>query len=460
MMIAVGVAALVALLAVAAVPALAEVKTLGLAAEFYEDEDRFRFEGTANPEDDDIVIQIAKERGGNLKGILMALTGADGEFQTQNSPKTVERTFRGDGIYNVTVTSTAGTIKQHKATLLQLKYEDGRITEYVPPVPKILLVLGDKTVHPGAPAIVPIRLGEGSVTGPEYTISDKPAGAEAYITYDKSGHKFLWTPEKKFASYQDVPYKFTIQAKKGSLVETGTITVTVKKAYDAPAPAPAPASAPAPVAAPEPTKIAFKVEGDPQSYIHRYESEPAYKAWFDKNYPQYDSIYEAVGVDAPKELAPFVEPGADPQSYVDRYEGEPAYKAWFDRTYPEYDSIYEAVGLEAPKPIAPFVDPDADPKTYVARYESEPAYRDWFDKTFPQYASIYEAVGIQEASAEEEPAAEEEERPHGACGDGTVLVNGDCTVLTEAQYGFCGEGTVLVDQTCEAASEKPWWQFW
>jgi len=47
-------------------------------------------------------------------------------------------------------------------------------------------------------------------------------------------------------------------------------------------------------------------------------------------------------------LASFVDPNQDPQSYVDRYNDEEAYMNWFDKNYPEYSSIYEAVGLEEP----------------------------------------------------------------------------------------------------------------
>jgi len=50
-----------------------------------------------------------------------------------------------------------------------------------------------------------------------------------------------------------------------------------------------------------------------------------------------------------KGIAPFVDPNQDPQYYVDRYNNEPKYKEWFDSNFPEYDSIYEAVGLEEPK---------------------------------------------------------------------------------------------------------------
>ncbi len=46
----------------------------------------------------------------------------------------------------------------------------------------------------------------------------------------------------------------------------------------------------------------------------------------------------------PKPRPSFVDPQKDPQSYVDRYNNEPNYKEWFDRNFPDY-TIYEAVGL-------------------------------------------------------------------------------------------------------------------
>ena len=33
---------------------------------------------------------------------------------------------------------------------------------------------------------------------------------------------------------------------------------------------------------------------------------------------------------------------------MDRYNNEPKYKEWFDENFPEYDSIYQAVGLQEP----------------------------------------------------------------------------------------------------------------
>ncbi len=46
--------------------------------------------------------------------------------------------------------------------------------------------------------------------------------------------------------------------------------------------------------------------------------------------------------------AEFVDKGVNPQTYVDRYNGEASYRQWFDDNYPQYATIYEAVGLDGP----------------------------------------------------------------------------------------------------------------
>ena len=48
-------------------------------------------------------------------------------------------------------------------------------------------------------------------------------------------------------------------------------------------------------------------------------------------------------------LAGFVDPEKGAQYYIDRYNKEKKYKDWFHKNYPQYSSIYEAVGLEEPK---------------------------------------------------------------------------------------------------------------
>ena len=139
---------------------------------------------------------------------------------------------------------------------------------------------------------------------------------------------------------------------------------------------------------------------------------------------------------------------------MDRYGSEDAYREWFDTNYPQYDSIYQAVGLEGPPAVpAPFVDPSEDPQAYVDRYGSEDAYREWFDTNYPQYDSIYQAVGLEEPGAQKQ-------------GDGGRLQDGDAEEPKgeeKRKFGICGPGTKLVDGVCtimEKPKAKPWWQFW
>ena len=181
---------------------------------------------------------------------------------------------------------------------------------------------------------------------------------------------------------------------------------------------------------------------DPQSYIDRYNSDPAYKTWFDENFSEYDSIYEAVGLETPVSLAVFVDPAEDPQSYIDRYNSDPAYKTWFDENFSEYDSIYEAVGLETPVSLAVFVDPAEDPQSYIDRYNSDPAYKTWFDENFSEYDSIYEAVGLSDSTMAGGPIndtqkAMDETRGAGQCGEGTQLVDGKCVPAEKDDSGGC-----------------------
>jgi uncharacterized protein YjbI with pentapeptide repeats len=54
-------------------------------------------------------------------------------------------------------------------------------------------------------------------------------------------------------------------------------------------------------------------------------------------------------------IASFVDQTKDPQNYVDRYNNEPEYKKWFDTNYPQYESIEQAVGLELTKKIPTWI---------------------------------------------------------------------------------------------------------
>ncbi len=114
-----------------------------------------------------------------------------------------------------------------------------------------------------------------------------------------------------------------------------------------------------------------------------------------------EPILETQSNSEPLGIVSFVDESKDPQSYVDRYNNEVIYKEWFDENYPQYSSIYEAVGLAEPikekiplevKNNAEFPDPDKDPKDYLIRYYTEPKYQEWFDTNFPN-ESIEDKVG-------------------------------------------------------------------
>ncbi len=58
--------------------------------------------------------------------------------------------------------------------------------------------------------------------------------------------------------------------------------------------------------------------------------------------------------------ASFVDTTKNPQYYVDRYDNEPIYKEWFDANYSQYSSIYEAVGLDDPAFIPEWIHNNAE----------------------------------------------------------------------------------------------------
>jgi hypothetical protein len=89
----------------------------------------------------------------------------------------------------------------------------------------------------------------------------------------------------------------------------------------------------------------------------------------------------------------FPDPEKDLQHYLDRYNNEPNYADWFDRNFPG-QSIQEVLVKQksTSSTIIPgFPDPEKDLQHYLDRYNNEPNYADWFDRNFPGQ-SIQEAV--------------------------------------------------------------------
>ena len=95
----------------------------------------------------------------------------------------------------------------------------------------------------------------------------------------------------------------------------------------------------------------------PFSILHSYNTDLKFGGKIflneDKNQVYYlvgDVMYKIKGMGhlKPTGIASFVDQTKDPQYYIDRYNNESTYKEWFDENYPQYSSIYEAVGLDEP----------------------------------------------------------------------------------------------------------------
>ena len=82
----------------------------------------------------------------------------------------------------------------------------------------------------------------------------------------------------------------------------------------------------------------------------------------------------------------FPNPEKDLQYYLDRYNNEPNYKDWFDRNFPDQtiqDVLVSQISVPIPTNIPGFPDPEKDLQYYLDRYNNEPNYKDWFDRNFP-----------------------------------------------------------------------------
>jgi len=400
------------------VPAYASVTSMSLEKNFYTTNEKFGFIGTLDGTDS--VFVIIRNAGGGFKGMLSDPLSTD-EFNV--IPRPVSDYFKSKGIYDAT--AFTGQEKEEDGLTIKLEFDGNKLFE-VPDFVLQLKTIIDKTVEIEKTISFTVSLTDSSIDDAVFSLS---SGAPEGATIDPSSGKFVWTPAPKHGNIQPVQYLFDIIVTKGAQEDIEKFKITVQQAYVEPEPTPEPkqtTSEPKELEIPAPFVDESK---DPQSYVDRYNNEASYKTWFDKTYPEYSSIYQAVGLEKPLEIpAAFVDESKDPQSYVDRYNNEEIYKDWFDKTYPEYSSIYEAVGLDEPKELAPFVDPNLDPQYYIDRYNKEITYKDWFDKTYPDI-TIYKAVGL------DEPVIEEEE--FGECGKGTDLVNGICVIVDNSKGGGC-----------------------
>ena len=355
-------------------PAYAAVDSVSLEKDFYTNEESMIFVGVEDAGNKSVFV-IVRGPGGDYIGMFSdPASDNDGSFST--IPRSVESFFKIRGFYN----ATAFTDDQYeKAGLtIKLEYDGDKIAEVADYV-LTLRTIADKTVTEGKTLSFSVSVTDSSIDKLTYSLEkNPPSGA----SIDPDSGKFIWTPSAAQGNTNGIQYNFDIVVEKGIQKDSESITITVKD----------------------------PVTSQPEEEV---KDEPLEE-------PKKES---KVGV------APFVDQSKDPQSYVDRYNNEPSYKKWFDENYQEYSSIYQAVGLKEIKEIAPFVDLNQDPQYYVDRYDNEPSYKKWFDENFPEYNSIYDAVGLDEPEVIEPEIGE--------CGPGTDRIDGICELIDQPNGGGC-----------------------
>jgi hypothetical protein len=316
-------------------PVNADVTVISLKEDSYSDDENFTFVGTESEGAKSIFVIIRGSTGKYIGMLSDPVSDSDGSFET--IPRPVDNFFKFSGTYNAT--AFADDQQESEGIFILLNYDGDRVT-VIPNFVLELKKIGNKSVNEKETLSFTATATDSSLKDLEFKLDQNPPSG---ATIDSKTGLFSWTPT---ITQGPASYIFDIVVLKGPSEDRETITVTVSEP-----------SVPAPP--PEPTKNIPNFV-DPkqgaQYYLDRYNDEPAYKDWFDTNYPDY-TIQEAIELaipnafpepDPPKELAPFVDPTQDPQYYIDRYNNEPTYKDWFDENFPD-QTIYEAVGVEPPK---------------------------------------------------------------------------------------------------------------
>ena len=290
------------------VPVYAEVTEFSSEKKFYTIDEGIMFVGnTAEGHEEVNVLMI--NPNGKESYFVGAVSNLQGIFETM--PKSVDSGFTIIGTYEF----TAFTIQKDNGISVTLEFDGNKIAQ---PTKSILQLnsIPDKIVEVERTITFTASITDDSFIetydgrDPVYSLENAPVDA---IIDDITG-KFIWTPSKSYGSFEDVIYNFDIIVNANNQEDRENISIIVKKAYDEPViepkaePVVEPISEPVvePISEPvvEPTQLGIAsfvdTTKDPQSYVDRYNNEPTYKEWFDENYSQYSSIYEAVGLEEPE----------------------------------------------------------------------------------------------------------------------------------------------------------------
>ena len=281
-------------------PVYAEVTEFSIEKNFYTIDEGIVFVGTEDEGNTFVNVEMTDPNGG--KSLLVtALSNSDGIFET--NAKKVDEFFSIIGMYEF----TAFTIQKDNGISVTLEFDGNKIAQPTKSILQLNLI-PDKTVEVEKTISFTVSITDDSFIetydgrDPVYSLENAPVDA----TIDDITGKFIWTPSKSYGSFEDIIYNFDIIVNANNQEDRENISIIVKKAYDEPVIEPKAEPVIEPKAEPviEPIKSTtasfVDTTKDPQSYVDRYNNEPTYKEWFDENYSQYSSIYEAVGLEEPE----------------------------------------------------------------------------------------------------------------------------------------------------------------
>ena len=282
------------------VPVYAEVTEFSIEKNFYTIDEGIVFIGNTSEEREQVNVLMINPNG-KESYFVGAVSNLQGTFET--IPKSVDSIFTIIGTYEF----TAFTIQKDNSISVTLEFDGNKISEPTKPILQ-LNPIQDKIVEVERTITFTVSITDDSFIDtydgrdPVYSLENAPVDA----TIDDITGKFIWTPSKSYGSFEDVIYNFDIIVNANNQEDRENISIIVKKAYDEPViePKVEPVIEPKvePVIEPIKSTIASFVDAtkDPQSYVDRYNNESTYKEWFDENYSQYSSIYEAVGLEEPE----------------------------------------------------------------------------------------------------------------------------------------------------------------
>ena len=277
------------------VPVYADITEISIQKDFYTIDEKIVFVGNED-EGSKMVNIVMINPNGKESYLVGAMSNSEGAFQTM--PKSVKDVFSAVGTYQF----TAFTVQKENGITTDLKYDGNRVLQ---PTKSILQLnsIGDKIIEVEKTITFTASINDDSITNAVYSLEDAPKDA----TIDSVTGKFIWTPSKSHGSFKDIDYNFDIIVNAEEQKDRENITIIVKKAYDEPIIKAEPTVVAEPEIKAEPTVMVEESKStlasfvdetkDLQSYVDRYNNEESYKKWFDDNYSQYSSIYEAVGAD-------------------------------------------------------------------------------------------------------------------------------------------------------------------